>query len=64
MTPLPKRKTPRSKTRTRRSHDHIQLPHIVECNRCRSPKVAHRACRVCNTYRGRTVFETPNDDLE
>lgn len=63
MPPLPKRKTPRTKTRTRRNHQRMSLPHIVQCPRCRSPRIAHRACQVCNTYRGRQVFDSPEDEL-
>ncbi|MBQ7568695.1 50S ribosomal protein L32, partial [bacterium] len=34
----PKYKTPRSKTRKRRSHLHLELPNVVKCSKCGAPK--------------------------
>ena len=39
-------------------------PHVVTCSQCRSPRLAHKACPVCGTYRGREVLQIPDPDLE
>ena len=62
MTPLPKRKYAKSAQGKRRSHLAIQMPHFVDCQNCKSPRLAHRACPICGTYRSRQVLEVPTDD--
>ena len=64
MTPLPKRKYPKSRQGKRRSHLAMRMPHVVECPNCQSPRLAHRACPICGTYRGREVLALEADDLE
>jgi large subunit ribosomal protein L32 len=63
MPPLPKRKTPKAKKNTRRSHLRSSVPHVVPCPRCGSPRMSHRACDTCLTYRGRQVFEEQEAEL-
>lgn len=53
----PKYKTPRSKTRKRRSHLHLILPNVVECNNCHAPKMQHCVCKNCGMYNGRQVLQ-------
>ncbi|MFQ5382076.1 MAG: 50S ribosomal protein L32 [Dehalococcoidia bacterium] len=64
MPPLPKRKYPKSRQGKRRSHLAMRMPHIVECPNCQSPRLAHRACPICGTYRGREVMAVESDDTE
>ena len=54
---LPKKKTPRTNQRKRRSHMALKLPAIDYCPQCRSPKLAHHVCLACGTYGGRQVVE-------
>lgn len=56
MAPLPKKKTASSKKRMRRHHIRLEVPGLVACPQCRSPKISHRACPTCGTYRGRDVL--------
>ncbi|HVP05775.1 MAG TPA: 50S ribosomal protein L32 [Dehalococcoidia bacterium] len=56
MAPLPKKKTSTAKKKTRRHHIRLQLPGLVACPQCRSPKISHRACPTCGTYRGRDIL--------
>ena len=56
MAPLPKKKTSTARKKTRRHHLRTTLPHLVSCPQCRSPKLSHRACPTCGTYRGRDIL--------
>ncbi len=55
---VPKKKKSKSKRDMRRSHDHIRMPNLSTCPQCHEPKLPHRVCPECGTYRGRTVVET------
>ncbi|MCZ3387837.1 MAG: 50S ribosomal protein L32 [Actinomycetia bacterium] len=52
---VPKRKTSRSNTRSRRANWKASRPTIVACDRCREPKLPHVACPTCGTYNKRQV---------
>ena len=52
---VPKRKMSRSNTRSRRSQWKAAAPTLVDCPRCRQPKLPHTACSVCGTYNDRQV---------
>ncbi|SFM69085.1 50S ribosomal protein L32 [Thermodesulforhabdus norvegica] len=54
---VPKRRTSRSRRNNRRSHDAISAPALYLCPRCKSPKLPHRVCPNCGTYRGRDVLK-------
>jgi large subunit ribosomal protein L32 len=54
---VPKRKMSRSNTRSRRSQWKATVPTLVDCPRCRQPKLPHIACSVCGTYNDRQVIE-------
>ncbi|MBM3140695.1 MAG: 50S ribosomal protein L32 [Chloroflexi bacterium] len=53
---VPKRRTPRAKQRTRRSHHNLTAPQLVRCPSCRSMHVNHQPCKVCGTYHGRQAL--------
>jgi len=53
---VPKRRMSRSNTRSRRAQWKASLPTLVDCPRCRQPKLPHTACQVCGTYDGRQVI--------
>lgn len=55
--PNPKYKTSRSRTRRRRSHLALVPISLSECPRCHEPKLPHRVCTACGTYRGREVLK-------
>jgi large subunit ribosomal protein L32 len=54
---VPKRRTSRANTHARRSQWKAAVPTLVDCPRCRQPKLPHIACSVCGTYNGRQVLE-------
>jgi large subunit ribosomal protein L32 len=57
--PLPKYKTRRSHTRSRRAANflgQIAAPELNRCPKCESFKRAHFACPACGFYAGRQVF--------
>lgn len=58
---VPKRKTSKSKRDMRRSHDALATPAHSNCPQCGAPKVPHRICASCGSYKGRTVIEIDED---
>ncbi|MBM3659218.1 MAG: 50S ribosomal protein L32 [Actinobacteria bacterium] len=55
---VPKRKTPRSKTHSRRSANmKLAPPAKSSCPQCGAAKLPHRVCNNCGTYRGRQVID-------
>lgn len=55
---VPKRKTPRSRTHSRRSANRkLDAPTRSVCPQCGAAKLPHRVCRNCGTYRGRQVLD-------
>ncbi len=58
---VPKRRTSRSKRDKRRSHDAIRNPARSTCPQCGEPKLPHRVCGNCGTYRGREVIQTDEE---
>ena len=55
---VPKRKTSKSRRDKRRSHWKASAPNLSICPQCNEPKLPHRVCPSCGTYRSRTVEET------
>lgn len=56
--PVPKRKKPRTRTRSRKSQwfASAKAPTYATCPQCKKPKLPHRACGNCGTYAGRQVL--------
>ena len=52
---LPKRRHSHSRTRKRRAHDGLTAPQVERCVECGEPKMRHRLCGSCGTYRGKTI---------
>ncbi|MBQ7502396.1 50S ribosomal protein L32 [bacterium] len=52
----PKYKTPRSKTRKRRSHLALVMPNIVVCKSCGAPKRQHHICQACGRYNDKQII--------
>jgi large subunit ribosomal protein L32 len=55
--PVPKRKTPRSRSRSRRSQWKAKATTFSSCPQCRQPKLPHVVCKYCGYYAGRQVIE-------
>jgi large subunit ribosomal protein L32 len=58
---VPKQRTSRARRDGRRSHDNLGAPTLSKCPQCNEPKLPHRVCGHCGSYRGRTVIETEED---
>ncbi len=56
--PVPKRKTGRSVTHSRRSSHKIEAPSRSVCPQCHQPKLPHRVCPDCGYYDGKEIVET------
>jgi large subunit ribosomal protein L32 len=57
--PLPKYKTRRSHTRSRRAANflgQISVPELNKCPKCGAFKRMHFACPACGFYAGRQIF--------
>jgi large subunit ribosomal protein L32 len=52
---VPKRKTSKARRDKRRAQHAISAPRLQLCPNCRQPKLTHRMCPNCKTYRGRDV---------
>jgi len=57
---VPKKKTSKSKKNMRRAHDAISAPGISTCPNCNEPKLPHRVCSSCGTYKGKEVINSDN----
>lgn len=53
---VPKKKMSRSRTRRRKANWKVSAPRLTRCPQCDSPKLPHRACAECGTYKGREVL--------
>ena len=54
---VPKRKTSRSNTRSRRANWKATATTLTSCPQCSAPKQPHIACPSCGTYRGTEVID-------
>jgi len=55
---VPKRKTGRAKTNSRRSSHTLEAPAKSVCPQCNEPKLPHRVCPTCGFYNGKEIVET------
>lgn len=53
----PKYKMSRSNSRSRRAHDALKVPNVIECPNCKAPALPHRLCQACGFYGGREVVK-------
>jgi large subunit ribosomal protein L32 len=54
--PVPKRKTSQRKRDQRRAQQKLDAAQLSYCPQCHSPKLPHRACPKCGTYKGREII--------
>ena len=54
--PNPKKKHTRSRRDMRRSHNSgVEVPQLVACPNCKSPRLPHNVCPACGFYKDRVV---------
>ncbi|MFQ5861057.1 MAG: 50S ribosomal protein L32 [Dehalococcoidia bacterium] len=56
MGALPKKKLTRSRRGKRRAHASLQPLHLSRCPQCGSPRLPHRVCSSCGSYKGQEVL--------
>lgn len=55
--PTPKRRKTHSRTHHGRAHwKRTDAPANTSCEQCRKPKLPHRVCPHCGTYKGREII--------
>jgi large subunit ribosomal protein L32 len=54
---LPKKRTSKARRDKRRSHDHLTSVNVSLCPQCHEPKLPHRVCPHCGTYKGKEIIE-------
>lgn len=58
---VPKRRHSKSRTGKRRSTWTLRAVNTVRCSQCHEPKLSHRACPSCGSYRGRQIVADQQD---
>lgn len=54
---VPKKKVSKQRRRKRRGAMKAEVPTVNRCPKCGDPKVPHRVCPTCGSYKGVQVFE-------
>lgn len=57
MFAVPKHKVSKTRKRLRRSHNAIDAPTVVKCEKCGETIKPHRVCKKCGSYKGKTIIE-------
>ncbi|MEI6306332.1 MAG: 50S ribosomal protein L32 [Deltaproteobacteria bacterium] len=58
---VPKRKTSKASKNSRRAHDFLTARSVSNCPQCKSPKLPHRVCPTCGTYKGKEIISLSKD---
>jgi len=53
---VPRKKVSKSRKNTRRAHDRLTAPNLVNCAQCSEPKKPHCICPKCGYYNGREII--------
>ena len=54
---VPKGKMSKARRDKRRANWKLTAPGLVECPQCHEPKMPHRVCAACGTYKGVQVIK-------
>lgn len=54
---VPKKRVSKQRKRKRRGAMKAAMPTIQRCQKCGDPKIPHRVCPTCGTYKGEQVIE-------
>lgn len=55
--PNPKHRFSKARRDKKRTHKKLESPMTVLCPQCREPKLPHRVCMSCGTYKSRQVIK-------
>lgn len=61
MGAVPKHKVSRHQRGNRRQHQRLRAPTLVICPNCGAWMRAHRVCKSCGSYKGRSVIAKKED---
>ncbi len=61
---VPKRRTSKARKRKRRTHFKLSVPGMVVCDNCGETKLAHRVCKSCGHYNGRSVLKQKEESVD
>lgn len=64
MTPLPKKKHARSRTKTRKAAISFKIPQLIRCSKCGTLRFPHRKCPNCGFYKEIKKPEVPKSEPE
>ena len=65
MAPLPKKKRPQSKKRSRWSHSALRPVSLSTCSQCHNLKLPHHVCGTCGYYAGQEILAVgPTESIE
>lgn len=59
---VPKQKQSHARTAQRRAQHKVNAPSTNACPQCHSPRLPHRVCPVCGSYKGREVVAPRADE--
>jgi len=59
---LPKKKTSKQRTRTRRSHHALNATNYSVCKRCGNAKMPHAACDSCGFVNSKITLKLAEED--
>jgi large subunit ribosomal protein L32 len=54
---VPKKKVSKQRRRKRRGAQKAEMPSVKRCPKCGDPRIPHRVCPTCGTYKGEQVIE-------
>jgi large subunit ribosomal protein L32 len=54
---VPKRRTSKTRRNSRRTHKKLAPANLSVCPQCHEPKLPHRVCPHCGTYKGKEILE-------
>ncbi len=55
---VPVKKTSKARRDKRRTHQKLSRPNYSLCPQCGEPRLPHRVCPSCGTYKGVEILET------
>jgi large subunit ribosomal protein L32 len=61
--PNPVKRHSKTRRNTRRAHDFLTPTSLSLCPQCNEPKLPHRVCPTCGTYRGKD-YKKPEKTAE
>jgi len=54
---VPKKKTSKTRTKTRRAHISMKAKNLSLCSHCKTQILSHQACPKCGYYKGAEVMK-------